>query len=187
MDPRLFDNLTRALASRLTRRGAIASVAVAAVAPLARVEMAEAARRGPGRSCSQDGHCVEGAICAGSGRRKTCVCVSEPCCNDASECEVGALTAEVACREGVCVDVNCVGNAVVCDGACVDVSGNDPQNCGACGRAVDTDRGEACCQGEVCAYGELCIYQPAPTGTITITGPIPTAAPITSICGVGIP
>jgi hypothetical protein len=133
MDGNRFDEMTRTLGQRRSRRGVLKALGAAAFGAvgLARSGAAEAA--GPGNSaCAEFCHEVFGA----------------------DHKAAGQCTSQAAKGTGPCVA--CGGNAArFCNGTCVDLTA-DVDNCGSCGHSCDD--GNACTT-DSCSAGQ-CVHTP---------------------------
>jgi hypothetical protein len=124
MDQERFDNLTRLLASRPSRRQvfkALGGTLAGALMGTLRLGEAEAAKPAPctkGRRCGVSQHCCPGETCL----HGTCV---------------------TSCSKGK----SCPAGTTCCNGGCLNVQ-TDPNNCGACGKVCPADR---VCVGGTCA------------------------------------
>jgi hypothetical protein len=123
VDGKQFDDLSKALAEAMSRRGVLRRMVTGVAGGLlgvAAVTQVEArTRRGPGISCRENADCVAGAKCLKGDRgRRVCTCV---------------------------------GGTEACRGQCVDPDTayeEDAKNCGSCGHRCRG--GGICVEGECC-------------------------------------
>ncbi len=144
MDGQRFDQMTRALATGMSRRRAIGLLTGGATAGFAAlVGRRDAAAKG--KRCTSDADCPNNQSCATNGHcTRKCdpllvplcpACQSPVCTSTGYQCQADANGG--ACPNGTC-----------CGGACVDTT-TSAGNCGACGYA--------CLPGQTCAEGScLC-------------------------------
>jgi len=177
MDGRDFDALTRALATRKSRRGALRSgLALAAALGLRLTDEAAAAgRRRPGQVCRSDGECASG-LCGPPDRtgRRRCACSGPADCpRPSGRCKIATCNAGVcgvadnaggSCDTGVPCTANgvcdaggkCIGTPVTCmaldqchePGVC-------DQRTGRCTNLPKPD-GTACDDGNGCTRNDTC-------------------------------
>jgi hypothetical protein len=141
MDERRFDEFARQLAVEgRSRRTAIKSLLGAVIGGAIAVTGTRggdaATCRAPGSACREHANCCfKNCLPASKFRDRRSRC----------SCEGGALPCGADCCKGA--------NAACCPGdGCVDLA-TDPQHCGACGNAAETDRNEGCCNGQITQLG----------------------------------
>lgn len=179
MNDATFDNLTRLLGSRPSRRQVLKGIAgggTLAVAGMTRVvENAAAQCLEDGQACTAGTECCGGACSASLGVCVTmdeCVADGDPC-TDGSECCGGACSASL----GVCVTMDqcvadgdpCTDGSECCGGACsasMGVCVTMDGQCLADGQACSA--GADCCSGNCDATTGYC-FTPAAT-TLPATG-----------------
>ena len=184
MDAARFDNLTRHIGSRASRRRLLGGLLGGLLTRLG-PEAAGAVHNGcrhAGLACARDTQCCSGD-CLGN---STCACTrasqcppsSNPCkkavCSDTGKCTFGNRARGAACDDGdPCTEIGscdnagqCVGGARRgdCDGddVCETELTTDEANCGACGMACTTlDPDPAVCPNGGCEGngGPLCFSE----------------------------
>jgi hypothetical protein len=177
MDDCRFDQITRSMAEIRSRRAFVRALAGGALAGLAAVVgVGSAGAKQPPQECRNEGetcnavktccenmhcckgHCQEAPCNACPAGQKVCegkcthVKIDESNCGDCGiVCPAGYL-----CENGHCV---CPPGRTECNGQCVSNRRfqRDPDNCGSCGHACDTYRGQVCHHGQcICPDGFGC-------------------------------
>ena len=148
MDPRSFDQLTRAIGASVSRRGvlkALSAAALGAIVSSARLGSARATsrKRSVGNSCRLNSDCASNICQTQGAARKICACGFPGDCPEPSQCH------DATCTAGACGIVAkadgtvCGENERCCGGICTQL-GSDV-NCDSCG--------DACTPPKTCGGG----------------------------------
>ncbi len=162
MDAQRFDNLTRALARRTSRRAVLRRAASGAAGGLL---VGAGIRAAAAQAVCADGQTDCGGVCV------DLLTDLNNCGLCGAVCESGLVA--VACIAGECVRTSCPAALTTCgddpnlpyEEHCFDLS-SDPSNCGACGNACAS----GVCSGGVCApaAGEVCAEGQADCGGVCV-------------------
>src|SRR5829696_5237396 len=142
MDPRRFDELTRAMAGATTRRSVLRGVAAGVAGALAGIRPGLAAKPNRscvpgGGSCDADTPCCRGAVCAGG-----------ICCPEARACGGTCCSAGSKCVDGACSGPGpgaCPAGSVRVGPNCLLLAGQPCGQGAACQTGFCTDG--VCCDG----------------------------------------
>jgi len=152
MDGQRFDQLSRGLAARLSRRRVLAGLLGAAAGSGAlAVTGADAASqtcRRPGDKCVRTSQCCGGSCQLSAGRRsrlRTCVCPA-----GTIPCNRGCVTLGTEEHCLACNDA-CSAGSLCCDDGCTEMGTQD--NCAACGDVCDGASDEVCFGEDGCQHG----------------------------------